>query len=202
MKPTLIGITGRAGAGKDTVAEALGFYAAYDRYSFALPLKLALKQMFGWNLEQWNNRQWKEAVDPALGKSPRQLAQTLGTEWGRELVHPDLWLILAAQHYTNVTAKLMTEGCNGLVIADVRFENEANFIHARGGQVWSIVRADTPEVAAHKSERQIPATMVDRVLVNDGTVRDLQACALRTLHAQGPRTVYARDPCTTPAEVR
>jgi len=91
----LIGLTGPAGSGKDTVARLLCEQHGFVQIAFADPLRAMLKAGLGLTDEHFNNREDKEAPLEWLGKSPRQLLQTLGTEWGRRQVHPHLWLELA-----------------------------------------------------------------------------------------------------------
>lgn len=166
MLPRLIGITGLAGSGKDTLADALVYDRGAEKYNFALPIKHALNAMFGWTMEQWDDRIWKETKIAWLGKSPRQCAQTLGTEWGRDLVHPDLWMLIAEDRYL----KYRQDHSGGpFIIPDVRFENEVDMIHRNGGIVVKISRLGVNAVSAHVSEKGIEE--VDYILANHGTVR-------------------------------
>jgi len=91
----LIGLTGPAGSGKDTVARLLCEQHGFVQMAFADPLRAMLKAGLGLTDEELHRRDLKEAPLEWLGKSPRQLLQTLGTEWGRQHVHPHLWLELA-----------------------------------------------------------------------------------------------------------
>lgn len=177
--PKLIGITGKAGSGKDTLADALVLEYGAVKYNFALPLKQALNAMFGWTMDQWNDREWKEGIIPWLGKSPRMLAQTLGTEWGRELVHPELWVLLAEQRYKAHVA----QGPDRVpfVIPDVRFDNEAIMIRQLGGVVIEAVRPQAQAIAAHKSENGLKAGLVDLHLMNNRSVQDYLERAFRFL---------------------
>lgn len=50
--PALIGITGKAGVGKDTLSHYLHIICGYHRYALAQPIKDALNQRFGWTSEQ------------------------------------------------------------------------------------------------------------------------------------------------------
>ena len=161
----LIGIAGRARSGKDTVANfiiaAIGGY----RYSFADPIRAMLAPLgVDMNDPYWQAR--KEDIIPALGVSPRRMMQTLGTEWGRNLISPDLWLVLAHQ-------RLLRNG-PGMVISDVRFENEAAWIRKHGGRIIHVIRPDAKAVEAHASEDGIEMQDTDARLFNSGTLEELQ----------------------------
>lgn len=170
MKPTnLIALTGKAGCGKDTVGDYLVKHHGYVRVAFADPIKYGLNAIFGWTMAQWEDREWKEAIQSQFGKSPRQMAQTLGTEWGREQVHNDLWVILAM----NRVKSLLNEHVP-VVITDCRFNNEAEVVRAAGGVVWHIVRPTVQAVAAHASEGGVDFyPNRDEIFKNAGTFQDL-----------------------------
>src|SRR4051812_4381489 len=115
-----IGINGKARSGKDTIAKYIvGHYEGVVQYQLAAPLKNALSAMFGIPMETWEDGNWKDKVIDSIGVTPRRLMQTLGTEW-RELIHRDLWLILAEQRLS--MAKQF--GIHTVVITDVRFPHE------------------------------------------------------------------------------
>lgn len=165
----IVGLAGAAGAGKDAAADALTKRGLW-RHGFSKPLKYALNVMFDWDMDQWGDREWKESAVPDIGKSPRQMAQTLGTEWGRMLVNQDLWLLLAKRQIDLVRRM----GVRGIVFTDCRFENEAAFIRSAGGRVIRVVRPNANYVvAAHASENPLPPRLVDAQIVNDGTPADL-----------------------------
>lgn len=171
LLPRLIGICGLAGTGKDTAANFLRSRYGFHTYSLATPIKRALNAMYGWNEEQWLNRNWKEEVQWPPGASPRQLAQTLGTEWGREVISPDIWIDFAARvwHYQKAQTDLGDTPAR-MVIPDVRFDNEAEWIVENGGLVVQITRREVEPVAAHPSECGLSEDW-DRVYVrNDGGI--------------------------------
>ncbi len=170
MSTLLIGLTGRARSGKTTAAKHLIHMHGMIHYAFAMPLKGMLANGFNLTDAHLEGR-LKEQPLPWLGKSPRELLQTLGTEWDRGLVHGDLWLLLAEQNLHNL-ASLLPEA-PGAVISDVRFENEAEFIRQRGGVVIHIQRPNAPGVAAHSSEAGIAIHDNDLVIHNDGELADL-----------------------------
>lgn len=177
MKPLnkLVGICGKAGAGKDTLAEGIARIDVYFVYHFADPIKNALNAMFGWGPVYWKDREWKEKQIDWLGTSPRVLAQTLGTEWGRQLIDRDIWLKIAQEKYRRMGGKAVvntkTNGqiaAMGMIIPDVRFENEAQWIKDAGGIMFKVERPDlSEEVAPHSSEGGIPDRLIDYTIIND-----------------------------------
>lgn len=169
MSFKIIALAGAAGSGKDTAADYLCKQYDFARYAFAKPLKAALCAMFGWTGFELELRKFKEEVLPDIGKSPRQMLQTLGTEWGRQLVNPHLWLLLAQREIDRARQC----GEPGIVITDCRFENEAVFVLAQGGKVLHIVRPGVEAVASHVSETRLPSHVVSAQFVNDGTPDEL-----------------------------
>lgn len=164
--PPVIGITGRARSGKDTVADSIVTMIGGYRYSFADPIRAMLVPL-GIDMAHPYWQANKEKVIPALNASPRRLMQTLGTEWGRDLIDPNIWLTLANQ-------RLITVG-KGMVIPDVRFENEAEWVRSRGGKIIHVHRPDAETVEAHTSEAGISPHDDDSLIINDGTLDQLRA---------------------------
>ena len=108
-----IALCGPAGAGKSTVAAFLEREAGCTRHRFAKPLKDMLRAIG--LTEREIEGDLKEVPCPALmGRTPRHALVTLGTEWGRDLIHPDLWV--NAWHRTLPAGNVVTE--------DLRFRNE------------------------------------------------------------------------------
>lgn len=171
----LIGLTGRAGCGKDTVARFLCEAHGFVQIALADPLRDGIKVMLGLTDEQLHNRDLKEASIDWLGKSPRELLQTLGTEWGREQVVPDLWLRVAARRIASIKASPPCLHVAGIVVSDIRFENEAEWLRAQGGALWHIAR---PGIACgnagHVSENGITKANFDVDIANDTTIADLE----------------------------
>ena len=157
----LVGFTGKARSGKDTAADFTGL----DKYSFATPIKDACKAIFDWDDEHVNGP-LKEVVDPKYGVSPRQALQTLGTDWARDTINKDIWLI---------RARTVLEHGN-VVVADVRFDNEAELIRELGGIVIEVVGKHSSEnVREHDSEMGVSLGLIDHTILNDGTLEDLES---------------------------
>lgn len=62
-----------------------------------------------------------------------------------------------------------------VVIRDIRYENEADFIRKSGGQVWHIQREQRQVVNPHSSEWGVAIHADDAVINNNGTLAELQA---------------------------
>lgn len=160
----IIGFAAPAGGGKDTAGHHLVNRYGFTRLSFATPMYKALEAMgFGWP----QNIAEKEEIIPDVGVTWRHLAQTLGTEWGRMQVHPDLWRILAQR-------VLDTHPESQFVLTDVRFENEADFVRANDGLIVHIQgRSLGTGNDKHASEQRLKVQEGDSVLVNDKTIESL-----------------------------
>lgn len=166
----LIGIAGKAGSGKDTAGAHLVDRHGFDQYAFADPIRAMLGSLGAFPASDLVDRDTKEVVIGWLGKSPRQMAQTLGTEWGRELVHPQLWVLMAQRRWEAAQA-----AGEDLVITDVRFENEVLWVKAQGGQVIALERSGAAAVSAHASEQFDISAVADVVISNNGTIDELKS---------------------------
>lgn len=166
----IIGLCGAAGAGKDTVADRLVEEHGFRKIAFAEPLYAAVSAITGLSVEQLKDRSRKENTLGWISCSPRRLLQSLGTEWGREMIHPEIWIMSTMQ-------RIADDG--DYVITDVRFNNEAEAVLARGGAVWRVVRPGgstlTTEAAAHASEAGVADKYIDEQIANTGSLDDLAA---------------------------
>jgi hypothetical protein len=178
----LIGICGFARSGKDSVGTML-CKRDFVRYAFANPLKEACAKMFGIHLSDFHNDK-KEIVNEFWGFSPRQMAQLLGTEGGRELFRQDIWIKRAEfewfkvqRHIDHYNQDTFGDKMNGMVITDVRFENEADFIRDNDGTLIHVKRPGADGVVGvnkHKSENGVMINPDDIVINNNGTLEDLE----------------------------
>ena len=145
----IVGLVGFIGAGKGTVADLLVKRHGFFKESYANSLKDACSIIFGWDRQMLEgntpeSRAWREQKDEwwsnKLGKefSPRLALQLMGTEAGRDVFHPDLWVHTVMRRCENAP-------WNNYVIADVRFPNEINAIKNSGGKVIRVRRGDDPE---------------------------------------------------------
>jgi hypothetical protein len=173
-RPRVIGFAGRAGAGKTTAAEAAAAAGGGVVLGFADPLYAALAAALGVPVATLHDRATKELPLP-VGKSVRQLLQTLGTEWGRQLVRQDLWVWRARQRIEEAGRA----GVPLVAVSDVRFRNEVDAIRELGGEVWWVHRPGLGE-GQHISERELQPQDCDRQIVN-GDGPDALAWAVQAM---------------------
>lgn len=171
----LIGLTGKAGAGKDTLASLILEHTTGTTRAFADPLRRAAKEIFGLTDDQMTDRVLKEQVIPYWGKSPRRLLQLLGTESVRDIFGGDTWV-------KNADLRLQAlergeAGCDlpidVVIWTDCRYPEEAQWIRDNGGIVIEIVRPGVAAVEAHSSEQALPVELVNNRVINCDTLDDL-----------------------------
>lgn len=144
-----VGLCGDQGVGKTTLARFMEKEYGWKRISFAQPIR---DMLLGAGITEEQLAQ-KNKIIPHWERTPRYLMQTLGTEWGRDLVSKNLWLNLAEE-----TAWYYLEIGRNVIFDDVRFSNEAVMIFrlARicgGGGVFRLQRPGMDKVVdPHKSE--------------------------------------------------
>jgi len=163
----ILGLHAHKRAGKDSLADMLQERLGYQKIAFATPLYRGLKVMFPFIEPAYYEDRNK--VVPALGKSVNQLLQSLGTEWGRNMVNEGVWVYVAGKTFSNTHSS--TLGAN-VVFTDIRYENEAQEVYALGGAVIHIVGRGS-KLNDHSSEIGIPDKYIDYTIRNDGTKEDL-----------------------------
>lgn len=165
----IVGITGYKGSGKDTAASVF-VGAGWAHVKFADGLKemlralLALQGVDEWLIERMIDGDLKEVPSAYLsGRTPRYAMQTLGTEWGRDFIGSEFW--------TGVTEKAvmaaLDAGAPGVVISDMRFPNECNWINQNGRSV-RVVREGKTSDDPHPSEAMVAALPVHHEVFNNG----------------------------------
>ena len=195
----LIGLTGVKQAGKTTVANVLVTEFGFKQASFADPLRqLAydINPVVGYGVQQSLVLGGKpnlvpvyyaELVDGAGYERAkgidevRRFLQRLGTEGMRKNFGEDVWVQLLASHVD----PLLALGDN-IVLADVRFPNEAAFVQQRG-YLWRINRPGY-ESDGHASESHI-AAMQPNVDITSSEIEDLRAQARAAYVALTPATI-------------
>lgn len=176
----IIGIAGPARSGKDTLAKMLIQAAGEGAHmSFAAPIREFIANLLQVPLERIIDGSYKETIIPELGVSPREMMQTLGTEWGRDRVHPELWIKVANWKLNALRSSMFPPKL--VVFSDVRFENEATMIREAGGIVVHLRRDDVPAIRAHVSEGGVGCRATDWNIHNTAGLDELRSSALTLL---------------------
>ncbi len=143
IRPRLIGLTGKAGSGKDACGALLRMLG-YKRYGFADEVRNEIENSFKDNysiplfpdhiLADWlvcacepEGVMWRK---PMLSQA-RNLAQWWGTSL-RRTQDPEYWI-------KKMESKLERE-TSPVVITDIRFKNEQDFLERHSGVLWLIER--------------------------------------------------------------
>jgi hypothetical protein len=172
--PRLIGLYSPAPrSGKTTIARYL-IDAGYETVSFAQPIKrmaTILLMELGHDLDTIENllEYGKGDTIPGIKTNLRHILQTLGTEWGRDCIHPEVWLMC----WEHAATRQLNNGFN-VVCDDIRFPNEAALIRRLGGEIWCVTRPGTERGTSHSSEGSLDNyPLFDRRILNDGTLLNL-----------------------------
>jgi len=170
--PRVIGLQGYGGAGKSEVAKALHDYG-YTPLHVKRPLRamaaalLSAANFSPTEIDVYLDGELKRATIPRFKRSGTEIQQFLGTEFGREFCHPDLWLDIWLDG-----ARAILEDGGRVSQESVRFANEATAIRSLGGVVVQVDRPGVGAVNNHQSEH-LP-TEPDFVIHNNGTIADLR----------------------------
>lgn len=134
MNP-IIGLAGPIGSGKDTLALMLT-RAGFRRIKFADTLYAMANVVDPAFHPDMTQQAKKEFVlgDSNLG-TRRAFLEHLGTEFGRLLVDENFWSILTR---LTILQSQVEAPSLGIVVSDVRFDNEANMIRSLGGHIVHI----------------------------------------------------------------
>lgn len=145
----LVGISGFIGCGKSTVADQLTDQFGFRKDSFATSLKDAVASMFDWprNMiegDTKHSREWREEIDEwwanKLGIpnfSPRLALQLIGTDSLRNHFNEGIW-------FMTLENRIRKNPDQHVVVSDVRFPNEIEFIKNQGGIMVRVDRGPAP----------------------------------------------------------
>ena len=159
-----------AQSGKSTVAKFLAQKHGYVVVPFAQTLKdmlIPMLKALGYTSHEAYRlvRVDKQVVVPGAEVSVRHMLRTLGTEWGRQCIHPDIWLRCWQESI---------KPYNLVVVDDVRFPNEVDLVRNLGGEMWLVERPDALRTHEHASEGGLDAYHDFAThVVNDGSLTDL-----------------------------
>lgn len=140
----IIGLSGYAGVGKDTLAKYIvELDPSFKIKKFSGKLKEIATLLTGIPIELFESQDFKRKYLEGWGMTVRELLQKLGTETIRDGLHEDAWVnALFSDYHQN----------ENWIITDVRFPNEHETIIKFGGLVMRLERDEYMPVNMHPSE--------------------------------------------------
>ena len=208
--PHIIGLTGPAGAGKDTIADTLVSLAGFTKMAFADTLRTEVHLAFGIDESFLTQRETKEmplrclAINRCMDegfvarmivmhtlkgerleldapRSPRQIMQWWGTDYRRHQ-RTDYWVSAFLMRVRHLLGHRLA---SSIVVTDCRFPDEADAVRiALGGQIWQVWREGVAvALGAHVSEVTGAEFRPDVVINNSHSVRHLQERVLEAYAA-------------------
>lgn len=190
----IIGLNGKKGSGKDTVADFLVKEYGFQKIGFAEAMYEAVCALWGISLEEAhafkdNRGGTLDYVEVHLEigdtteyvYSWREHLQRFGTEMGRGVFGKKFWVDQLEERYLGAPVDY--------VVRDVRFTNEASLlVDGYGADVWQIHRPGF-EADGHESEAGIDESYIKGDISNDGTLDELYG-----ILDQWMVTAYGRNP--------
>jgi len=185
----LLAVAGAAGVGKDTFADILVAEHGFTKIAFADPMRamaaamnpIVESEVVGWDMvhTRYNDAVAELGYVQAKIAYPeiRRFLQTLGTEAGRQVLGDDIWVD---------TAMASIATCPRVVIADLRFRNEAKAVRSRAGLTVKVQRHGVGAVHDHISEHDLDSWTFADVVTNDGSIEDLRRAAWSLVQARFP----------------
>lgn len=169
IKPCLVAFCGRIGVGKSTLARELADSTGGEVMSFADPLRAMVSQVVDKNYlssNMINGVRSKDVEIPWLsgGMTGRKLLQLCGTDFGRDMIDPDIWVKVAERkldNYVDTTVK-PCEPFKHVFIDDLRFDNEAEMVRSMGGFVVEVKRDGAYNFGkdSHVSEKGVSPDLI------------------------------------------
>lgn len=194
----IIGISGKIGSGKSTVAamlkEQLGNH--WEEKMYAGKIKDIVCLLTNCNRDLLEKQEFKnQRIGDEWGDMTyREMLQKVGTEAMRDNISTNVWVNALFVDYCLYVAQ---EGHHKLkagglaipdwIITDVRFPNEADAIKERGGVLIRVARpectvaAHQQQIKLHPSETALDNYNFDYTIYNDGTLEDLSASVQEVL---------------------
>lgn len=171
----IIGFVGKAQSGKSTAATQLVNKHGFVRLRFADTLKSMLYAMGLTEREVDGDLKQKEC-ELLGGNTPRYAMQTLGTEWGRRLIGPNIWVDCLARKLE----QHIRGGVTKFVVDDVRFLNEAKYLARLSNDgnfdtcLIRIHRDYTNQYEKHQSETEMEMIDTRYSVGNFGTIEEFR----------------------------
>ena len=193
-----IAFTGYMGVGKSTASQYLTHKYNIVELSFAEPLKqIAIIMGFDYS-DVYGTQKQKRTIKPSMGISAREFLQKFSSEIVRQqfsTIFPDmdlgasgnLWIKLFDKQY-KLNKMMADSDTGGVTVSDLRFSDEADYLHGLGAKIVKIVRPDgkwnniedhksvqmdLTQAKQHTSETSVNNIKYDYIIENNGSIEDL-----------------------------
>lgn len=161
-----------------------GSYSGFNDY-----LMLALTRAFGSDYDKWpRNKAYLintlanflsknfpiSEKGLIIRKSPRELLQIIGTEFGRRLISEDVWINRLKNRIDGIRNDEENHSDMIFIVTDCRFMNESDVIYSRDDGIVIKIERDVEacDNSGHESEKI--DVKWDYSFVNDGTLLELE----------------------------
>lgn len=166
----IIGISGRMGSGKDTVAKIIKDKFPdknFEIIHFADPLKLFCIDYLGLHYDYVYTEKGKKCFNPYWNMTNREILQKVGTDALRNGFDKDVWVKI-------MELRILNNPDKNFIIPDVRFDNEAEMVNKHSGIMLNITR-NSANKDSHISEKGISKELICFNISNNKTLYDLEA---------------------------
>lgn len=179
----IIGISGKIGSGKDTVAGIIQDFTdeRWEVKKYADKLKRVCHILCGGDITEQFSQVGKNTFLAPYGKTIGEIQQIVGTEGLRDGFDKDVWIKALFVDYKGIWNKGVGVGLPNWIITDVRFKNEAQAIREKGGYLLRMegdpvgIRAASDRDLSHPSETDLDDWRDwDGMIYNTGTLKDLK----------------------------
>jgi len=167
----LIGICGKAGAGKDTIGNYLVEKHGFEKIALADPIKRLVKDIFVLDDHTVYDRVAREQpLEQWGGRSVRTLLQIIGTELFRKNIDESIWV-------RSLWYRVAANKEKNYVVTDVRFPNELEFLRENAKEEFLSIKViregynGKVGIVGHESEKYNLDT--DLVIENSDTIEAL-----------------------------
>lgn len=177
-KKRLIGLSGKARSGKDTIGMYLVQSRGFHRMAFADPLKETMAAAFGIRVIEFHDDELKDKLHPLWAMTRRAMLQR-----GADALRGQFGQNFFIRRWLNSYLSICTH--NNVVVTDVRSDAEAQAIINLGGVMLGVLRDNHqglvgPE-SQHHTETGVSGHLIKAYLLNNGTLTELKALILQHL---------------------
>lgn len=167
----IIALHGFPRSGKDVICSYILSKLPLLRYGPSVQVKKATAVMFDIPEEYLYDDKMKDEYNYFWELSYRQMAQLVGNECSRKIFGPDFWM----KHVDKFLQDRLPEDKQGIILADVRYPNEAEWVKSNNGILIYVTRKNRPIASneSHEAEKGLDPKLADIIIENDGTFEEL-----------------------------